>query len=137
MQSYIVNGIAMDLDLGEAIQRQMATGSYEPEETEWVRRHVGPESVFVDVGANFGWYTTLALSLVGPRGRVFAFEPSPVAFSNLKRGIDRSIYRNATLINAAVGRKTGSIIIYLPKGGKFIRRAPSKVLENLSRLQFR
>jgi FkbM family methyltransferase len=114
---YLVNGIAMDLDLGEAIQRQMATGSYEPEQTEWVRRHIGPESVFVDVGANFGWYTTLALSLVGLRGRVFAFEPSPVAFSSLKRAIDRSVHRNATLVNAAVGRETGNIIIYLPKGG--------------------
>jgi hypothetical protein len=60
MQSYSVNGVRMDLDTGEAIQQQMARGAYEPTESAWVRRHLGPGSVFVDVGANFGWFTTLA-----------------------------------------------------------------------------
>jgi hypothetical protein len=57
MQSYSVNGVRMDLDTGEAIQQQMALGAYEPTESAWVRRHLGPGSVSVDVGANFGWFT--------------------------------------------------------------------------------
>lgn len=41
----------------------------------WFRRAVGPGETWLDVGAHYG-YTALALSLlVGPRGRVFAFEP--------------------------------------------------------------
>ena len=76
-QSYSVNGVRMDLDTSEAIQGQMAVGNYEPTESEWVRQHLRLGSVFVDVGANFGWFTTLALSCVGSRGHVFAFEPVP------------------------------------------------------------
>jgi FkbM family methyltransferase len=114
-QSYSVNGVRMDLDTSEAIQGQMAAGNYEPAESKWVRRHLRPGSVFVDVGANFGWFTTLALSCVGSSGHVFAFEPSPVAFATLRRALGR--YGNVTLINAAVGRQPGEITIYLPNSG--------------------
>jgi len=34
-------------------------------------------TVALDVGANLGYFTLLMASLVGPRGRVFAFEPNP------------------------------------------------------------
>ena len=115
MQWVSVNGVRMELDMSEAIQAQMATGSYEPTESKWVSRHLGAGSVFVDVGANFGWFTTLALSRVGRLGRVFAFEPSPIAFATLQRTLgDR---RNVTLINAAVGREPGEITLYLPNDG--------------------
>ena len=71
--------------------------------------------MFVDVGANFGWFTTLALSCVGSSGHVFAFEPSPVAFATLRRGL--ASHGNVTLINAAVGREPGEITLYLPNSG--------------------
>ncbi|MDQ6897998.1 MAG: FkbM family methyltransferase [Candidatus Dormibacteraeota bacterium] len=42
---------------------------------EWFRRNVQGGETWIDVGAHYG-YTALALShLVGPQGRVFAFEP--------------------------------------------------------------
>ena len=42
---------------------------------DWFERNVGPGETWLDVGAHYG-YTAIALSrLVGPRGRVFAFEP--------------------------------------------------------------
>jgi len=33
--------------------------------------------VFIDIGAHVGYYSTLASLLVGPKGRVVAFEPTP------------------------------------------------------------
>jgi FkbM family methyltransferase len=113
----MVNGLLMALDLHEGIQAQMATGAYEPVESGWVRKYIGPGSVFVDVGANFGWYTTLALSLMRQDGQVFAFEPSPNPYTALKRAIELSGYKNITLVNAAVGRKVGEITIHIPAGG--------------------
>ncbi len=41
-------------------------------------------SVFVDVGANIGYYSRLARSLVGNSGEVHAFEPLPCALNLLK-----------------------------------------------------
>ncbi len=50
-------------------------GSTERPLLEWFERHVGVGETWLDVGAHYG-YTAIALSrLVGPRGRVFAFEP--------------------------------------------------------------
>lgn len=41
----------------------------------WLAGHVGPRQTWIDVGAHYG-YTALALcDLVGPHGRVYAFEP--------------------------------------------------------------
>lgn len=52
-------------------------GEYEPATTAVLRNHLHPGDVFVDVGANAGYFSALAASLVGPTGRVIAFEPSP------------------------------------------------------------
>jgi FkbM family methyltransferase len=109
----VVHGIVISLDPQEVIQQAMAAGNFEPVETAWVRRHIGRDSVLVDIGANFGWYTLLGLSLNA--AHVFAFEQSPVAFARLSDAVGH--YPNVTLTNAAVGRSTGELTIHLPIGG--------------------
>lgn len=109
-----VNGVSMSLNLSEGIQRQMAEGRYEPTQTGWVRKHLKAGGVFVDVGANFGHYTTLAHSLVGEHGKVFAFDPSPIAYGTLEEAIGRAGISNVTLVNAAVGSIEGELTIFMP-----------------------
>ena len=41
----------------------------------WIKEHVKPGQVFLDVGANIGLYTILAGKHVGSDGLVYAFEP--------------------------------------------------------------
>jgi len=48
---------------------------YEPIETRFVTAVLRPGDVFIDVGANVGWFTMPASTLVGEEGRVHAFEP--------------------------------------------------------------
>jgi FkbM family methyltransferase len=52
-------------------------GIWEPFETSLVLRLLRPGDVFVDVGANVGYFSVLAASVVGAQGAVFAFEPDP------------------------------------------------------------
>jgi FkbM family methyltransferase len=113
-REFLVHGVPMFLDSTEIIQKLMVEDSYEPTQTGWVKSILKPGSIFLDIGANFGWYTLLASSLVESSGRVFSFEPSPVAFSTLKQAIDGSGRKNVDLVNKAVGRKSGEIVIYLP-----------------------
>jgi len=49
--------------------------SYEPVETHFIKTVLKPHDVFVDVGANVGWYTMLASTIVGDGGHIHAFEP--------------------------------------------------------------
>ena len=50
---------------------------YEPHVTNVVRSILRPGDVFLDLGANLGFFSMLAASLVGPAGKVIAVEPNP------------------------------------------------------------
>ena len=110
----VVNDAYYRLDLGEVIQRMMFLDSYEPTETEWFKECVTTGDIVVDVGSNFGYYTTLGSLLVGRTGRVFAFEPSPVACQVLDDMIRDSHIENVVLTKAAVGKANGSVDLFLP-----------------------
>ena len=61
--------------------------------------------VFMDVGANVGFYTLLASALVGDSGKVYAFEPTPRTFGILRN--NTSDKKNVTRINAALMETDG------------------------------
>jgi FkbM family methyltransferase len=62
--------------------RQLA---WNAEEYAAFKAAVVPGATVLDVGANLGAYTVLFAQWVGPRGRVFAFEPAPGSRSGLSR----------------------------------------------------
>ena len=110
----VVNNARLTLDTREMIQRRMFLGLYELEETEWFKKCVVYGDIFVDVGANFGHYTTLGAQLVGSTGKIFAFEPSPIASQVIQAMIKDSDIKNIILIKSAVGKLNGSVDLFLP-----------------------
>jgi FkbM family methyltransferase len=52
-------------------------GIWEIDETELLLSLLQPGDVFVDVGANIGYFSLLAAAAVGEDGQVLAFEPDP------------------------------------------------------------
>ena len=52
-----------------------STGVYEPEVSRLFLERLRPGANVLDLGANMGYFSLLAASLVGPSGKVFAFEP--------------------------------------------------------------
>lgn len=60
---------------------------YEPRTTAFLQRTLRPGAVFVDVGANHGYFTLIAAALVGSAGRVHAFEPNPAVAERLEAHI--------------------------------------------------
>jgi FkbM family methyltransferase len=85
------------------------TGTYEPELTGLLLDHLRPGSVLFDVGANCGYYTLLASSLVGDLGRVVAFEPAPDIAYFLHKHVAINRLENVTVIEAAAGDREGVI----------------------------
>ena len=72
--------------------RLRAEGIWEPFETRLIMSLLKPGQVFVDVGANLGYFSVLAASCVGPAGKVFAFEPESDNFNLLRRNIEHNNY---------------------------------------------
>jgi FkbM family methyltransferase len=60
-----------------------------------------PQSVVLDIGANFGLYTALAGRVVLPRGRLYAFEANPRVFRCLQATIVANRFWPAPRIAAA------------------------------------
>lgn len=61
--------------------------AYEPIESRFIRNVLKTNDVFVDVGANIGWYTMLASTIVGNRGHIHAFEPRRQIVDYLRRTV--------------------------------------------------
>jgi FkbM family methyltransferase len=62
-------------------------GLWESHVTEWLQQTLRPGQVFVDVGANVGYFTLLGGQLVGPQGRVVAVEAHPRLAELLRRNV--------------------------------------------------
>jgi FkbM family methyltransferase len=68
-------GISIRIHRDPAFIRVFLYGEYEEPSARVFSRLVRPGDTVIDAGANFGWYTALFATLVGPRGAVHAFEP--------------------------------------------------------------
>ena len=77
------------------------------------RKHLKRRMTFLDLGANIGFYTFLARSIIGEKGRVIAFEPYPRNAELVKASIRENNYNNVTLVEAAVSDKDGKSSLYL------------------------
>ena len=86
------------------------------------RALLNPGDCVIDGGANWGYYTCVAASLVGCRGRVLAIEPTPSAADALWVNVAASRYENVTLIREALGDSEGCVTLHVaindPVGGK-------------------
>lgn len=75
-------------------------GFFEEGLTRMVLKHLKPGMTFLDIGAHFGYFTLLASALVGEKGQVHSFEPTPSTFNTLKSNVSKC--NNIFLNNFAV-----------------------------------
>ncbi|MBI4872206.1 MAG: FkbM family methyltransferase [Candidatus Riflebacteria bacterium] len=94
----IRDGIRWQLELSEGIDLALYLSVYEPSTVRACRELVRPGTVVLDIGANVGAHTLRLARLVGPSGRVVAFEPTEFAF--------RKLHANLALNPELAGRVT-------------------------------
>lgn len=82
-------------------------GISEKEKRGLVQKLVQPGQVFYDLGANVGYYSLIASTLVGEKGRVLAFEPSPRNLNFLHQHLTLNHIRNVEIFPLAVSDKKG------------------------------
>lgn len=97
-------------------RRDIERGTFRTDEPEWAQadQWLGPGDWAIDVGANVGHYTKKFSDLVGPSGRVIAFEPVPATFELLSANAARFSSANVTLLNLAASDATRLISMSIP-----------------------
>lgn len=87
---------------------------YEPEMSQAIRRLLRAGDVFLDVGANIGYFSVLAGHIVGDTGHVVAFEPHPGARATLGAAIAvNGLSTVVEIVEAALGNTAGTVQFFL------------------------
>jgi FkbM family methyltransferase len=95
-------GLWMQLDIRELVQETLLLeGIWEPNTTRYICDSLAPGQVFLDVGANAGYFSLLASRCVGGSGKVLAIEPNPVMANQLRQNVQRSRLANIAIIESA------------------------------------
>ena len=115
-----------NFDLGFA-PHLMLDGFWEVWLTQFIARTIKPGSVVIDIGANFGYYSTLMADLVGPAGHCIGVEPNPDTASDLQDTLAiNGFAHRTTLIKKAITERTGENFKFIipsdePKNARLIQ----------------
>jgi len=90
--------------------------SYESGDSKIIEESLRSSKVFVDVGANIGWYT-LGAAAKYPDLQVYSFEPMPTTFGWLNKNKDLNDLNNVHLFNFGLSNEDDEIdFYYSPEG---------------------
>lgn len=78
----------------------IATGNYEPEVSKIIVKHLNDGDIFLDVGANIGYFSRLASDVIGKDGCVYSFEADYENYHALTQNI--SCCTNINVMNCAL-----------------------------------
>lgn len=88
-------------------------GFWEPTISAYVASRLKPGDIFIDIGANIGYYSLLASRRVGHDGRVFAYEASPTVFDQLRKNLTLNHASNVAARNVAITDQPCEVPIYV------------------------
>ncbi|MEO5924500.1 MAG: FkbM family methyltransferase [Bryobacteraceae bacterium] len=89
----------------------LALGLYEKAEASFFRTVCKPGMTFLDIGANIGYYTALALRVIGS-GKIIALEPDPENFGFLQQTVAANRSAFVHCVNKAAGAANGRLTLY-------------------------
>jgi FkbM family methyltransferase len=80
-------------------------------EIDLLRQFIKPGDRVIDVGANIGTHTIAFANIVGPTGKVIAFEPQPELFGLLVTNVTLNCLTNVRAEQCVIGESSGSVEI--------------------------
>lgn len=83
-------------------------GLFDPHEMLFFSHYLRPGDNVIDAGANIGLYTMFFADLVGPGGKVLAFEPDEICAARLRENLALNKLTNVAVKEAAVSDRSGT-----------------------------
>ena len=94
------------LDLTDPAQFSIVNtrkGKHEVGTVNFLKKYLSKGDVFIDIGANFGYFSCIASKIVGDEGLVLAFEPNNTAYIQLISTMTRNKLFNCLPVKMALG----------------------------------
>lgn len=110
------NDIKINLYQDSILSRLIYDG-FEKEETDYVSSVLNEGDVFVDIGANVGLFSLIASRIVGHKGSVVCFEPSPITFTRLVENVKLNDLKNIDLRNIGLSDISNELTFYVSENG--------------------
>jgi FkbM family methyltransferase len=114
LYTYKVEGLGLAIVRGSTDDFYYLLPRREGDVEGFVVGRLGEGSVFVDVGANVGYYTLLASKLVGSRGLVYAVEPIPSTAAMLRANVKLNGCPNVIVVEKAAWSSRGRLSLRVP-----------------------
>lgn len=108
----IQGDLHMLLDLSLDFERDIYLNVSNMQMLSVFRKVLRAGDIVVDGGANIGYLSLVASRRVGPRGKVYAFEPQPAAIELLQKNIELNRAHNITVVAKAAWDKPGFSTLY-------------------------
>lgn len=87
---------------------------YEKESFQFIKQHVKPGNLVLDVGGHIGLYAISFAKLVGHAGKVYTFEPTPSTNGILRETIKlNGLQKTITVQNEAISKQKGETYFYI------------------------
>ena len=112
-QSVELHGVRIVMNPDDPVVSGAITlGVYEKPETRFFLSVCRQGMIYVDIGANIGYYTALGALRVGPSGRVVAIEPDPECYGYLVQTVGANHFCNVSTVQKAVSGSLGAATLY-------------------------
>lgn len=107
----LARGLRLRVDL--KTQKYYWLGTHEMPVQRALEREVRPGAIVYDAGAHLGFFALALARVVGPQGRVVAFEPLPANVPRLRENVslNPALAANVVVVEAAVAEVSGRVTL--------------------------
>lgn len=82
-------------------------------ERAYLKAHMRPDMIFIDVGADVGGYALFVAAEAGPEARILAIEPQPDIFERLVFNIKENGFSTVKALACAVSDQEGPVTLFV------------------------
>lgn len=126
-----IDGVQVVLNPNDPVVSGALTfGVYEKPESHFFRAVCQPGMNVLDIGANVGYYTALAIKASQGQGRIVALEPDPENFRLLEATVAANRASNVTCINGAAADHPGEMTLFTSSENRGDNRLYESKLSN-------
>lgn len=109
-----INGVLFNFDFDYSSEiKKMYFGNYQPIISEILGKYLKKGDIFIDCGANIGYFSMIAAGFVGEEGQVHSFEPVPEYFQKLEALSKMNSQYKIVVNQFALGEKEELSKIYI------------------------